>query len=135
MKRLVITLVATAVLLVAAMPQPASGVVHEIVGQWCADRGELEPPGLTREGSKNFARPLVAAGIVQDTPVNGTEPGITAGPGILIEFDFTQPQVKVVPTGTILVLATGIPGVGALYIEEFELGNRPPFTRCARLRT
>lgn len=135
MKRLVITLVAAAVLLVAAMPQPASGVVHEIVGQWCADRGELEPPGLSRDGSKNFARPLVAAGIVRETPVNGTESGITAGPGILIDLDFTKLQVKVVPTGNILVLATGIPGLGALYIEEFETGNRPPFTKCARLQT
>jgi len=84
-KRFVLVLVATAVLLVAALPQPASGVVHEIVGQWCAGQGELEPFGISRDGSRNFAQPLVAGGVVQVVPFVGA-----AGPGLLIDFDFTN---------------------------------------------
>ena len=128
MKRLVLALIATATLLVAVAPQPASGVVHEIVGQWCAGKGELEPFGLSRDGSKNFAQPLVAGGVVQTHPFVGS-----AGPGLLIDFDFTKPQIKIAPTGNILQIGT-IPGVGALYIEEFVLGDRPPFTQCKRLQ-
>jgi hypothetical protein len=129
MKRLVLVLVATAVLLVAALPQPASGVVHEIVGQWCAGQGELEPFGLSRYGSKNFAAPLVAGGVVSVHPFTGP-----AGPGLLIDFDFTKPQIKIAPTGDILQIGT-IPDVGPLYLEEFALGNRAPFTKCARLQS
>lgn len=129
MKRLIVTLVVSATLVVALTPQPASGVVHEIVGQWCAGKGELEPFGLSRDGSKNFAAPLVKGGVVQTVPFVGP-----AGPGLLIDFDFTKPQVKVAPTGNILQIGT-IPGVGPLYIEEFVLGERPPFTKCARLQT
>ena len=40
----------------------------------------------------------------------------------------------VAPTGRILQIGT-IPSVGPLYIEEFELGNRPPFTKCKRLQS
>jgi len=128
-KRFVLVLVATAVLLVAALPQPASGVVHEIVGQWCAGQGELEPFGISRDGSRNFAQPLVAGGVVQVVPFVGA-----AGPGLLIDFDFTKPQIKIAPTGNILQIGT-IPGVGPLYIEEFVLGDGPPFTKCKRLQT
>ncbi len=113
----------------AIAPQPASGVVHEIVGQWCAGKGELEPFGLSRDGSKNFASPVVKSGVVSVHPFNGFN-----GPGLLIDFDFTKPQIKIAPTGNILQIDT-IPGVGPLYIEEFVLGDRPPFTRCARLQS
>ncbi len=92
-------------------------------------KGELEPFGLSRDGSKNFAAPLVKSGVVQTRPF----PEGAAGPGLLIDFDFTKPQVKVVPTGRIIQIDV-IPGVGPLYIEEFVLGDRPPFTKCARLQ-
>ena len=129
MKRLVLVLVATAALFVAIAPQPASGVVHEIVGQWCSGQGELEPFGLSRDESKNFAAPLVKAGVVSVHPFNGPN-----GPGLLIDFDFTKPQIKIAPTGNIIQIDT-IPGVGPLYLEEFTLGDTPPFTRCARLQS
>lgn len=129
MKRLILALAAMVTLPVAVAPQPASGVVHEIVGQWCAGKGELEPFGLSRDGSKNFAQPLVAGGVVQMVPFVGP-----AGPGLLIDFDFTKPQIKIAPTGNILQIGT-IPDVGALYIEEFVLGDRPPFTQCKRLQS
>lgn len=129
MKRLVLVLVATAALFVAITPQPASGVVHEIVGQWCAGQGELEPFGLSRDGSKNFASPVVKSGVVSVHPFNGAD-----GPGLLIDFDFTKPQIKIAPTGNILHI-DDIPGIGPLYIEEFVLGDGPPFTRCARLQS
>jgi hypothetical protein len=127
MKRLVITAIATGVLVVALASQPASGVVHEIVGQWCAGKGELEPFGLSREGSVNFAAPFVRSGVVSVHPFTGP-----AGPGLLIDFDFTKPQIKIAPTGGIVQIDT-VPGVGPLYLEEFVLGDRPPFTKCARL--
>ena len=125
MKRVVLVVELTAVMLVAAAPPTASGVVHEIVGQWCADKGALAPPGLLRDGS--FAQPLFAAGVVQIVPFVGA-----AGPGLLIDFDFTKPQIKIAPTGNILQI--GVTPVGPLYIEEFVLGDGPPFTKCARLQ-
>ena len=129
MKRLVLVLVATAALFVAIVPQPASGVVHEIVGQWCSGQGELEPFGLSRDGSKNFAAPLVKAGVVSVHPFTGS-----AGPGLLIEFDISKPQIKITPTGNILVIGA-VPGVGPLYLEEFVLSDQPPFTKCVRLQS
>jgi hypothetical protein len=57
-----------------------------------------------------------------------------AGPGLLIDFDFTKPQVKIAPTGNIVQIGS-IPGVGPLYLEEFVLGDRAPFTVCKRLQT
>ena len=129
MGRLVLVLGATAALLLAVAPQPASGVVHEIVGQWCSGHDELEPFGLSRDGSKNFAAPLVKAGVVSTHPFVGPN-----GPGLLIDFDFSKPQIKIVPTGAIIQIDT-IPGVGPLYIEGFELGSQPPFTKCARLQS
>ena len=127
MKRLMLTIVAATALFVALTPQPASGVVHEIVGQWCAGHGELEPFGISRDGSKNFAAPLVAGGVVSVHPFTGS-----AGPGLLIDFDFTKPQIKIAPTGNIIQIGTT--PAGPLYLEEFVLGDRPPFTKCARLQ-
>lgn len=129
MKRLVLVIVATVALFVAITPQPASGVVHEIVGQWCSGHGELEPFGLSRVGSKNFAAPLVKSGVVSVHPFNGPN-----GPGLLIDFDFTKPQIKLAPTGDPIQIDF-IPGVGPLYIEPFVLADRAPFTKCARLQS
>jgi hypothetical protein len=124
-KRLMLVIVATVAVFVAITPQPASGVVHEIVGQWCSGHGELEPFGLSRDGSKNFAAPLVKAGVVSVHPYLD---------GLLIDFDFSKPQIKLAPTGNIVQITP--PGVvPPLYIEEFVLGDRAPFTKCARLQS
>ena len=114
-------IVVTATVGLAASPSHA--VVHELVGQWCSGQGELEPPGLTRPGTKNFAKPLMATGIVQFTP--------TAG-GLLIDFDFDHPAIKIAPTGNIIQIDT-LPDGTPLLIEEFVLGDHPAFEHCPRL--
>ena len=49
------------------------------------------------------------SGVVQNRPfLEGA-----AGPGLLIDFDFTKPQIEVVPTGRILQIGM-IPGVAPL---------------------
>ena len=67
MTRLFTVLVLAGTLLAAMIPQPASGTVHEIVSQWCSGKDPLEPFGISRDGSKNFAQPLNAGGVVQLT--------------------------------------------------------------------
>ena len=58
----------------------------------------------------------------------------SAGPGLLIDFDFSKPQIKIAPTGNIIVIGA-VPGVGPLYLEEFVLSDQPPFTKCGRLQS
>ncbi len=84
--------VATAALLVAAMPSGAT--VHEIIGQWCAGKGDLAPRGISGgSNADNFARPLFASGVATEVPGG-------AGPGtILIQFNFDHPAIKIVPLG------------------------------------
>lgn len=119
MKRVFVVVVLAAAMLAATVPPPASAVVHEIVAAWCNGKDPLEPFGLSREGSKNFARPLFAGGVVQLTPIAG---------GILIDFDFTKPQIKISPTGAIIPLG------GGLFIEGFTLDpDHPAFGRCKAL--
>jgi len=119
MKRLFLVLVAAAALLAATIPPPASALVHEIVAAWCNGKDPLEPFGLSREGSKNFARPLFAGGVVQLTPIAG---------GILIDFDFTKPQIKISPTRGIIPLG------GGLFIEGITLDpDHPAFGNCPKL--
>jgi hypothetical protein len=122
MKRLFAVLVLAGALLVMMVPQPGSATVHEIVSQWCSGHDPLEPFGISRDGSMNFAQPLRAGGVVQLTPFMG---------GLLIDFNFDAPQIKIVPTGNIITI---IPGV--LWMEEFTLDpDHPAFGNCPKLNS
>lgn len=122
MTRLFTVLILAGALLVAIVPQPASGTVHEIVSQWCSGHDPLEPFGISRDGSTNFAQPLNAGGVVQLTSFMG---------GTLIDFNFDAPQIKIVPTGAIIPI---IPGV--LWMEGFTLDpNHPAFGHCPKLNS
>lgn len=92
---------------------PANATVHEIVGQWCSGKDPLAPPGISG-GSKanNFAAPLFANDVVSIHPYTGS-----AGPGLLIDFDFDHPAAKISPTGGIIV--AGSTPDGPLYLEAF----------------
>lgn len=128
MKRVFVAAVLTTALFVGLTAQPAPAVIHEIYAAWCAGKGEIEPPGLSREGSKNFAMPVLKSGAVSVHPFTGAQ-----GPGLLIDFDFDKPQVKIVPTGAIIVI--GQTPDGPLYLEAFVIDpNFPAFSGCANLQ-
>ena len=121
---------AAAVGLVFAQAAPASATVHEIVGQWCSGQDELAPPGITG-GSKadNFAKPLIASGFVTGDLVPFTG---SAGPGLLVEFDYDLPNVKVVATGVFVVIDPSVP----VYLELIEPDpDFPAFKACPKLAT
>ncbi len=128
MKKVFTAVVLAAALVAGVAAQPAPAVVHEIYAAWCAGKGEIEPPGLSLEGSKNFAMPVIAGDVVSVHPFTGAQ-----GPGLLIDFDFTKPQAKIVPTGQILVIGTTPDG--PLYLEGFVIDpNFPAFANCANLQ-
>jgi hypothetical protein len=128
MKRVFVAAVLTTALFVGVTAQPAPAVVHEIYAAWCAGKGEIEPPGLSREGSKNFAMPVLKSGAVSVHPFTGAQ-----GPGLLIDIDFTRPNVKIIPTGNIIVI--GQTPAGPLYLEEFIIDpNFPAFSNCKNLQ-
>lgn len=123
MKKVVVVAIAVAALVAAAVPQPAPAVIHEIYAAWCAGKGELVPPGLDREGSKNFAMPVNAGGVVTIRPYLD---------GVLIDFDFDSPQAKIIaaPTGPAIVQI----GPGT-YLERFIIDpNFPAFANCKPLQ-
>ena len=123
MKKLLGVAVAAAALAAAAVPQPAPAVVHEIYAAWCAGQGEIEPPGLSDDGKKNFARPVIAGGVVAFTPYLD---------GVLIDFDFDRPQVKIIPAPTGPAIVQLVPG---LYLERFIIDpSFPAFANCKRLQ-
>ena len=107
---------------------PASATIHEIVAQWCAGHGELQPPGI--QDGKNFAMPVVKNGFVGPTvPFVGPE-----GPGQLITFNYDVPQAKVVGTGQFVVVARTPDG--PIYIELITPDSTfPAFMHCPRLST
>ena len=101
---------------VAIGAQPAGATVHEIVAQWCSGHDPLAPPGISRDGAKNFARPLFASGVVQLTPFMD---------GVLIDFDFDHPAAKVIAAGDPVQIAPG------LWLEPFVPDpNFPAFEHC-----
>ncbi|GAA1758081.1 hypothetical protein [Agromyces humatus] len=109
---------------------PASATVHEIVGQWCSGQDELAPPGITG-GSKadNFAKPLFASGFISEDLVPFTG---DAGPGLLIEFNYDNPNSKVVGTGVFVIIDPSVP----IYLELIEPDpNFPAFKACPKLAT
>ena len=104
---------------------PASATIHEIVAQWCAGHGELQPPGI--QDGDNFARPDIKNGFVGPTvPFDGP-----AGPGQLITFNYDVPPGKVVGTGIFIVV-----GPGPLYVELITPDSSfPAFQHCPRFST
>jgi hypothetical protein len=128
MKKVFVAAVLATALFVGIAAQPAPAVVHEIYAAWCAGKGEIEPPGLSREGSKNFAMPVLKSGAVSVHPFTGAQ-----GPGLLVDIDFDAPNVKLIPTGNIIVI--GQTPAGPLYLEEFMIDpNFPAFSNCANLQ-
>lgn len=113
-----VTVSSLAVVLPAA---PASATVHEIVAQWCADRGPLLPRGITG-GSRadNLAQPLFANKVIES--VTGYDGGV------LISFDFNHPAIKLVSTGEIVSIGPGTYVTGFTLDPEFAA-----FDNCARL--
>lgn len=129
MTRVFIAAVIATAVFVGIAAQPAPAVVHEIYAAWCAGKGEIEPPGLSREGSKSFAMPVLKSGAVSVHPI----PAGTQGPaGILIDIDFDAPNVKLFATGEILTI--GQTPDGPLYLEGFIVDpNFPAFANCAKI--
>jgi hypothetical protein len=110
--RYVVASLGTLLALVLLPAPPASATIHEIVAQWCAGHGELQPPGI--QDGKNFAMPVVKNGFVGPTvPFNGP-----AGPGQLITFNYGVAPAKVIGTGVFIVVGQ-TPG-GPLYVELIE---------------
>lgn len=111
MKRIRI-LAAGAILTLGALlvpAPPASATIHEIVAQWCAGKGELQPPGI--QSGKNFAQPVIANGFVGDT--------VPFRDGFLISFNYDVAPAKVVGTGEFVQIGTTDTGA-PLYIELIE---------------
>jgi hypothetical protein len=109
-------------LAVGTAAKPASAVIHEIYGAWCAGKGEISPPGLSDDTKASFAKPVIAGGVVSFTPYSD---------GVLIDFDFDKPQAKIVPAPDGPAIVQIGPG---LYLERFILDpNFPGFLNCLRL--
>jgi len=128
MRRALLLATLAATVTVLLVPPSASGVVHEIYAQWCADRGEQVPPGLGEEGRKNFAQPVFATlfqGIVPFDPP-GDQPA-----GFLLVLDYDAPPSKVSGIGAYFPIGEieGQP----LYLEAFEL-DHVAFDHCSKLR-
>jgi hypothetical protein len=129
MTRVFIAAVLATAVFVGIAAQPAPAVVHEIYAAWCAGKGEIEPPGLSRDGSKNFAMPVLKSGAVSVHPIAA---GAQGPAGILIDIDFDALNVKLIPTGQILTI--GHTPAGPLYLEGFILDpDFPAFANCAKL--
>ena len=123
LKKFLAVLVGSAALIAGIAAQPAPAVVHEIYAAWCAGKGEIVPPGISDDTKKNFAAPVMAAGVVSLTPFMD---------GVLIDFDFDKPQVKIVPAPTGPPIVQIGPG---LYLERFILDPAfPAFLNCAKLQ-
>jgi hypothetical protein len=114
-------------------PAPAHATVHEIVAQWCSGQDPLGPPGITGgSNAGNFAQPLFASGFISD-PVPFDPPGDQPA-GLLIVFNYDQPNAKVIGTGVYVVIDQ-TPS-GPLYLELIQPDpNFPAFKHCPRLTT
>jgi hypothetical protein len=116
--------------IVFAQAVPASATVHEIVGQWCSGQDPLNPPGISGgSNADNFAKPLIASGFVTGDLVPHTG---SAGPGLLVEFNYDNPNSKVVGTGVFIVIDPTVP----VYLELIEPDpDFPAFKACPKLAT
>lgn len=99
----------------ALVPAPANATVHEIIGRWCSPAGVSAPPGISGGShADNFAQPLFASGFIGDV-VPFDPPGDQPA-GLLITFNFDNPNVKVVGLGT--YTAIDDTPAGPLYIQD-----------------
>lgn len=114
------------VIAVALHVVPAHATVHEIVAQWCSGQDPLEPHGLSRPGSKNFARPLAATGVLQMT--FDPDAGI-----IIVSFDEDHPAAKVINSGTLVPIGMTPDGVEIFLNIPIPNPDFPAFQRCPRL--
>jgi hypothetical protein len=113
--------------IVFAQAAPAFATVHEIVGQWCSGHEPLGPPGISG-GSRadNFAKPLDASGFIEGV--------VPFRDGFLVQFNYANPNAKVVGTGVFVVIdpVDGQP----LYLELITPDSSfPAFQHCPRLAT
>ena len=117
---------AVAVLLAVGIATvPAHATVHEIVAQWCSGHAELEPPGLSQPGSKNFAQPLNAIGIVIVQPFGVND--------LLLTFDYAHPATKVQSSGVVVPIGV-TPDGGILFLDVPEPDpDFPAFRHCPAL--
>ena len=124
--RHVVGAAAAVVLAVALWAVPAHATVHEIVGQWCSGQDELEPPGISQPGSRNFAQPLNAIGVVQQIFI--PEENI-----VLVTFDFDHPAVKVQSSGIRVPIGMTPEGVPIMLDVPAPDPDFPAFRHCPRL--
>jgi hypothetical protein len=120
---------------------PASATVHEIVGQWCSlgapsnkVKEPLGPPGISGgSNADNFAKPLEASGFVTGDLVPFDPDGDGPRPaGLLVEFNYDNPNAKVVGTGVFVVIDPSVP----VYLELIEPNPAfPAFQHCPKLAT
>jgi hypothetical protein len=127
MRKLMLALATLGAAIMMIAPPTASGVIHEIVAQWCAGKGELTPPGLVKH-PQNFAQPVVSTleeGVVPFDPP-GAQPA-----GFLLVLNYDAPPSKGVGNGIYIQIDTieGLP----LYLELFDL-RHPAFDHCKNLR-
>jgi hypothetical protein len=135
MKRFVtraLIVVAATVGIVFAQVAPASATVHEIVGQWCSleasGKEPLGPPGISNPARKNFAKPLNASGFVTGDVVEFRD-------GFLVEFNYANPNAKVIGTDVFVVIGEVAPGQ-PLYLELITPDpSFPAFKHCPKLAT
>jgi hypothetical protein len=118
--------IVAAVLAIMLWAVPAEAVVHEIVAAWCSGQ-ELEPPGLSQPGSKNFAQPVNANGFVGEAVFDPTLMGL------LVTFNYDHPASKVQGSGEFLEIGETPDGV-PIFIELVEPDpDFPAFQHCPRL--
>ncbi len=92
------TLLSAAVAL-AGLTIPAGATVHEITGMACSGgNAVMDPPGISREGSANFAKPLLASGAIHIEPM---------GDGIVFVWNEDKPSLKVT-NGPIVEIEPGV---------------------------
>ena len=112
----------------AVTPALPNGVPHDTSRQRRPPyRAARQEPGRIRSGRQPGAghRPRPSrAGL---GPFDGS-----AGPGLLIDFNFDHPAAKVVGTGVFVVIDPTVP----LYLQLIEPDpDFPAFQRCPRLAT
>ena len=80
-----------------SVPMSANAVIHEIVAAYCSggnkgvidEHGELLPPGLLRQGTQSFARPVIASGAVDLQTLTTTDKPNTKFPEGTSVFEAT----------------------------------------------